>query len=335
MQLTLFIPGLLLPGEALADTAFDLDTPALSRLLGYAERTPLAADWLLSTFGITAKPPLPAAALRKVGADGTAEGAYICFDPVHWQVGRNGITLADPAQLELSQAEADALCAAVQPAVADWGTLTTSSPRHWELQLKQMPQLQTRALAECIGQPIAPDLPGGADGSRWRQRLNEIQTLLHAHPVNRQREAHGKPRVNSLWPWGSGALADLQPVGNATCSVVWADDSRLAGLALLQNMPCLATPEQFQPASGAVLCQLDNLLSPARSLAALNWRQALLALEQQWFAPLLRAVKKGECQTLQLIAGSAHEAVEAIRYTVRRRDVWRFWRRPRPLSALP
>jgi hypothetical protein len=78
MQLTLFAPGLLLPGEILSDSVFDLEAPMLSLLLGRGQRHPLDPDWLAGAFGLAA--PLPAAALRKVGAGETADGEWICLD---------------------------------------------------------------------------------------------------------------------------------------------------------------------------------------------------------------------------------------------------------------
>lgn len=66
MQLTLLVPGLLLPDAIRTDSVFDLSAPALSLLLGRGQRRELDANWLASAFGLP--PPLPAAALRKVGA---------------------------------------------------------------------------------------------------------------------------------------------------------------------------------------------------------------------------------------------------------------------------
>ena len=66
MHLTLYVPGLLLPDEIRTDSVFDLTAPTLSLLLGRGQRRELATDWLPDAFGLA--PPLPAAALRKVGA---------------------------------------------------------------------------------------------------------------------------------------------------------------------------------------------------------------------------------------------------------------------------
>ena len=65
MQLTLFVPGLLLPREILSDSVFDLEAPMLSLLLGRGQRHQLDTAWLPDAFGLAA--PLPAAAAPRSG----------------------------------------------------------------------------------------------------------------------------------------------------------------------------------------------------------------------------------------------------------------------------
>lgn len=329
MQLTLFVPGLLLPEAILSDTVFDLTAPALSLLLGRGQRVESDQEWLAKAFG--ASPPLPAAALRKVGAGGTAEGTLLCLDPVHWEIGREGITLADPARLDINAREATALIEAMRPLFAGWGELSMTTPRHWELQLSRSLLLDTRPLPDCIGLPIDPGLPGGLDGAAWRSLLTEAQTVLHAHPVNRQREAQGKPGINSLWPWGQG----VQPeTAHSSFNVAWSDDPVIAGLCALAGIPCIAPPEQFRPASGNVLCCIDQLARSARTRDALAWRAALMALEHDWIAPAVAALRKNECHALRVIGVSVHGSPRTVLYSLVRGNLWRFWQRPAPLDAL-
>ncbi len=44
-------------------------------------------------------------------------------------------------------------------------------------------------------------LPDGEDSGQLRRLMTELQMLLHAHPVNEERERLGKLPVNSLWFW--------------------------------------------------------------------------------------------------------------------------------------
>ncbi|MDI6746970.1 MAG: hypothetical protein QMD17_07470 [Rhodocyclaceae bacterium] len=366
MHLTLFVPGLLLPDEIRADTVFDLTAPTLSLLLGRGQRHELTPDWLPGAFGLA--PPLPAAVLRKVGAGewfgrpadaspkvgaggmasagtaanmGAASGNWICLDPVHLQVAREGISLADPAQLKLTAAEAAALIEVVAPLFADWGTLSASSPSCWELQLNKPVDLTTRPLSDAIGQNVDPALPGGRDGRAWRRLIAAAQTLMHAHPVNRDRDGLGQPTINSLWAWGLGGMDSLPDEVQANFNVVWSRDPVLAGLCAAVRtgggLPCLAPPERFQPASGRVLAVIDSMEHPARTFDALAWREALLAFERDWLTPAMASLKKRECGELRVIgtriAGIAGPQ-RTTAFSLTWNDLWRLWRRPRPLTAL-
>jgi len=323
MHLTLQVPGLLLPVEILENITYDLSAPTLSLILGRGARQELPADWLPDAFGLD---HLPAAALRKVGAGGTARGQWICLDPVRWQVSPEGVTLDDPAKLDLSEPESVALIEAVQPLYADWGELSASTPGCWELQLMRSLALETLPLPEAIHQSIDPRLPGGTDGAAWRRLLAEAQTVLHAHPVNRQREAAGKPTVNSLWPWGQGALpAKIQ----AGFDAVWSDDPVMAGLCKLAGVPCLQPPTRFQPASGRVLAVIDCLTAPAWALDALAWREALLAFERDWLAPAVKT-----CESLRVVGIRFGHPPATVAFELKRSDRLRFWRKPRPLTEL-
>lgn len=332
MQLTLLVPGLLLPDEIRADTVFDLSTPALSLFLGRAARRDQPAHWLAGAFHVPV--PLPLAALRKVSAGATAAataGEWICLDPVHLLVGRESVTLADPGALALTPDEDAALRAAVAPVFAVLGTLSASAPGRWELLLREPAALDTVPLPEAVGHAVGPDMPGGDAGRVWRLLLAEAQTVMHAHPVNRNRDALGRPTINSLWPWGAGTLGAQAP--QAAYDVVWSDDPALQGLCALAGLPCIAPPERFQPASGRVLALLDSLARPAREFDALAWRERLLALEQRWFAPALAALRRSECEPLRVIGMDAG-AQDAAAFELTRAAAWRFWRRPRPLTEL-
>lgn len=323
MQLTLYLPGLLLPESILADGIGDLSAPALSLLLGRSKRRALPADWLAGRFGTHG--PLPAAALRKVDAGGTVAGDLICLDPVHFRVSRDGITLDDPAGLALAAEETAALIDSIAPLFADWGCLTASSPGHWELQLHRPLDLMTQPLPEVVGRQVDPAYPGGVDGRAWRRLIAEAQTLLHAHPLNR----NGK--VSSVWPWGQGCLP---PGVLADFEVIWAADPVIAGLASLAGLPCLQPPDRFQIASGHVLAIVPDLLPGAATMDVLSWRECLLSLEHHWFAPALAACTSRQCRQLAIVGTSGGTTPRVVCHALTPGDLLRFWRRPRSLSAL-
>lgn len=57
---------------------------------------------------------------------------------------------------------------------------------------------------DITGKPILPHLPSGDGADRLNELMNHAQMVLHDHPVNKQREADGKPQANSVWLWGHG-----------------------------------------------------------------------------------------------------------------------------------
>ena len=334
MTLTLLIPGLLLPEEILDSTAYDLDTPQLSRLIGRGRRRALDTDWLGDAFGLG---PLPAAALRRIGAGETPASLgseqWLCLDPVYWHVSPEGIVLDDPARLALTAAESDALREAVRPLFADWGELTASAAGRWELRLHRPLALDTDPLPRAIQQSIDPRLPGGADGAAWRRRLAEAQTLLHAHSVNLAREAAGQPTVNSLWPWGQGRLPATSPAAlRPPFDAVWSDDPVLAGLCALAGVSTRPPPARFDAGEYAgrqVLAIIDTLAGPARALDALRWRDALLAVDRDWLAPALT-----RCRSLRLVGTRLGHDRATVAFDLGRGDRLCFWRKPRPATDL-
>lgn len=152
---------------------------------------------------------LPAGALTRQLMAGDAEGAsWLCADPAWVQPDLNGARLLACGQMQLSPEEAQALAKPLKPVFGDAGMiLEVSSPDHWHVRLP--PGAPTPTLAppeQALGEDLYEHLPDGAEGRRWRVLLNEVQVLLHQHPLNADRRARGLPPINSLWLWGGGSL---------------------------------------------------------------------------------------------------------------------------------
>ncbi|HCA27536.1 MAG TPA: phosphoglycerate mutase, partial [Betaproteobacteria bacterium] len=169
--------------------------------------------------------------------------------------------------------------------------------------------------------------PAGQDNAAWRRIGNEIQMLLHAHPVNAAREARGEPVLNNLWLWGGGVL----PGGlHRPFQSIAADDPLAHGLALASGVPCGAVPEdagRWLAAAGpanAALAVLTGLIDCRRQQDLSGWRAEIARLEQHWFAPLTRALQRGALRRLTLHAPGA---AAIHHFTLRRRDGWKIGRR--------
>lgn len=327
-MLTLIVPGLIWPPQALADLTHDLPLPAFATLLGRGRVRRLAAQSagaaLAAEGGLPH--PLPAAALRLLAAGGEPRDAHwLCLDPVHLRFDERTLVADDPARLALSEAEAAALLADLAPIFAPLGELAALQPGTWVLRLAaDAPPLPDQPpLPEAAGRAAVDHLPQGKAQAPWRRALTEAQTLLHAHPLNRTREAAGQPVVNALWPWGGGVLPPPRACAHGR---IWAADSVAQGIARLHRQEPAPLPARFAaPGRTPTLALLDHLALPARSADALRWREAMLALEIDWLAPALAALRGGQLAGLRLLAPG-----EAVSYElqVAPRDLWKFWRKP-------
>jgi hypothetical protein len=139
------------------------------------------------------------AALAGLDPDDRAWGV---LTPVHWRVEADGVRLAPPEDLALDEPASRALFEAVQPVLeAEGASVAWRSPLAWLIAHPVLDGLPTASLDRAIGRPVEPWLP--EIGFVRRVQL-EVQMLLHAHPVNADREARGLLPVNSVWLSGCG-----------------------------------------------------------------------------------------------------------------------------------
>lgn len=344
-MLTLIVPGLIWPPQALTDLTHGLELPAFTTLLGYGQltrgRQTDAYAALASALGLPC--PLPVAALRaQASGHATRSDDWLCLDPVNLQPGTDRVVVGNPEKLALTGIEAHQLAAALAPTFSSFGTLQVLAPTNWILQLAEPSRSAAETtprftpLPDSIGRAATP-LPSGAPYRLWHAALNEAQMVLHTHPVNQAREAAGRPVVNSLWPWGGGRLSRRltpQPAvpGTIAHDRIIASDLAAQGAARFFDVPAEPLPGQYPgPIARSALVMYDTLDMPARSADALAWQDALLALETGWLAPLLTDLRTGRLDALRLIAPGETASCEI---SISRRQLWQFWRKPLPLTRL-
>lgn len=333
-MLTLIVPGLIWTRQALADLTYDLPLPAFTTLLGRGRlrrRPPLGtAAALAESTGLVA--PLPAAALRRWALrEHPGDSDWLCLDPVSLRFEARLMIVDDPARLGLTDDESTALAVSLAPTFAAFGRLETLSPQAWNLDLS-IAAPPFPSLPDAAGRAASP-LPLDAAYAAWRHALSEAQMLLHAHPVNLARAAAGQPVVNSLWPWGGGRLPEpATPAGTGSHDALWSEDPVAQGIARLLRIECAALPHGFGAATARAPLAIHGALDyPARSGDATTWRDELARLEADWLAPALAALRSGRLDALRLVAPGDPAAAELH---VARHDVWKFWRKPRPLHEL-
>ncbi len=328
-KVTLFIPSLLPPPPDGVEEPSVQRHPALERLLARGRAgnaaCPNMTAWLCGGFGIERQLDWPAAPISLLGEGGDpGSGFWLRASPVHLRVQRDQLVLLPPASLSITAAESQALLETLNRHFAADGLLFVAPhPQRWYLRLPTFPDLHTVALEDAIGRDINRMLPTGADRMHYHGLFNEVQMLLHAHPVNESREQAGALAINSVWFWDGGILP---PAGRTSWTGAIGDLPLLRGLGRLSNIP-IASPAAGLPLpeAGNVLVVLPEGPSGDRP----GWTVHMSRLEQEWFAPLLRKLRTGEIRHLEIVT---IDTGRARHWTVSPRDLWKFWIPARPLA---
>ncbi len=315
-----------------------LSLPRLAQLeqwLARGEGSRLEAgwqQWLLEAFGDerhaahswaqVAAAAVPAAS----AADASQHPAGAWFaTPVHLVAGLDTVrvhpagllTLTRDEQLELTRDFATVFQG------SGW-TLHATQQRELLLQTDQSLQARSSDPARWLGSDPAEGMVAGADAGPLRRLGAELEMWLHEHPVNRARSARSLLPVSALWLWGGMAPAPaIAPVrsqtaadARATTLTVYGADLFLAGLCVGAGARSLelALPwpaaHEVAGAPGDVIVHWQ--LGPTPDTASLQ------ALEQQLIAPLLSQLRRGDWDSLTLLAGD-----QAV---LLRRHGWRVWR---------
>ena len=270
---------LLIPfASALSDAAThvlrDLPLPNLAQLLG--RLTPTLRD---DADPLTLSPPHErawAAAQGWTGADGclpfaaqaaVADGidvgglAWGLVTPSHWHVGRDHVTLADPAALQLDAAESRAAFDAVRELFVSEGfRFEWGATLRWYVAHDRLAQLPTASLDRVIGRNVELWMRDTQD-PLIRRLQSELQLLLYPHALNDAREQRGALTLNSFWLSGCG---------------------------------------RAQPADAAAVRADDALREPLLAEDWVAWAQAWRTLDAGIVAECVQAARDGEPVTLTL-----------------------------------
>ncbi len=128
--------------------------------------------------------------------------------PLRAALGLTDLTPVDPSTLSLSADESDALCKAADAHMrADGVRLHFVDAARWLVSCNQTIDVLTERPDWIVGEMLRPNLPRGRDARLVERWMNELQMLLHAHPVNMAREERRLPPVNLVWLWGFGSAS--------------------------------------------------------------------------------------------------------------------------------
>jgi hypothetical protein len=330
-QITLALPFALPPPELANDLLRALKTPALAMLLSRhsaleysvfdnnARVLPHEA-WLSQALGLGSdgSAALATACMRGCGLQAeAAQGHWFMLQPAYVQISRTHFLLTDLRGLHLSVAESRGLYDIARPYFDDLGKpLLHGAAGLWFMRADDWAPLSTASPDAATTQSMGDWLPEGEHARAFRKLQNEIQMLWHEHPINQARQARGLQPVNSCWLWGGAGPA--VPGGH------------LAIGGGTEWMTALAAPELRQPSAQQLIAQpgavmLADLIAPAQVGDWADWLARMQRIEQEWFAPLLAALKAGSVGSIKLVLSHRYgtSTVTCSKLALRK-----FWRQP-------
>jgi hypothetical protein len=245
-------------------------SPPHERALARAQRLPVVDGCI----------PWAAQKAIRLGLDNTQALPWSFVTLCHSVVGMGSMTMEDPAQLNVSEAESRQLFADMTPYFAEDGlTLHYLEPTLWLCSGEPLRGVRTASLDRVIGQNLAPWQPAQSESAKLRRLQNEMQMLLYTHTVNDAGSSARVAAINSIWLHGTGELAKV----NAQVSTNIAASRSLLDAALKEDWSAWAKAWQ----------QLDTTLC----------------------ADLLKRVQAGEAVVLTLCGERS-----ALRYELRKKS---------------
>lgn len=333
MHCHLLVSDLFWPAAAGTDPYGGLALPALETLLARGRRVRIPGGslerWLAGRYRLADALPLAPFSLRGDGGDPGAHW-WMRADPVHLELHRGELLLADASRLAITPEESREFVSALNSHFAGDGiSFVAPHPQRWYVRTASEMRLRVTPTSEVAGRNVDARLPEGDDGARWRGIVNEVQMLLHQHPANEAREQQGRRAVNSVWVWGPGR--DGRPA--AAFEALWTDHPLAKGLAAASGSAARPLPASGQPLLEARSSEshLVLLALPATAYGELaQWRDALATLERSWTAVLLAGLRDAALESLTLHGlGPDHGYSSILTW----RDRLHFWRTRRPLQA--
>lgn len=301
---------------------------ALARLLSKAKvrqlNLPLEAVICIQ-HELAAKPDYPIAAIA-ANADGLlVDDAYwLRADPVHLLLQRDSFSLSEPVPLQVENEHAELIIASLNQHFSQDGmTFCIGNSGAWYLRLQQMPEIQTTLPSIAMDRNIYQFMPQGAAASVWVSYLNEIQMLLHEHPVNMQRESKHQAAINSVWLSGGGFMPQpLRPENGVELFV--ANSPVYHGLAKWSGLSIQPTEHPLSKNLRHLDSDVDSDLHARLELPGQHLSDDVS------FGILWDALKAKRITQLTLNLGCYEKTLVAI---IKPIDTYKFWRKSKPIGT--
>jgi hypothetical protein len=315
---------------ALAEASANDALPAMNALRWLGGRGRLASgeprawrEWLLEPVGgadlLAHWPAGPALALEH-GLTAAGQGSWFVAQPVHFAAGVDHLRLAPLALAALTDDDASVLGALVGSHFGT-GELTVAAFIHgaWLLRSARSIDCSTQPPDAVVGHNVHDFMPAGRDGARIRSLMNEIQMLLHEHPVNQRRERARQLPVNGWWLWGFGDAVPAVSTAGVNRWSLRSDDCWLRAL----GRP-LGGDAGGPAAVASDTLRGDTLIALSRPPAP-RVEESLTDVDAGLLSMLASNVRAGALQSLDLLVGGATLHIDSSAR-------FRVWRRPVDIS---
>jgi len=280
-------------------------------------------EWLLEPVGgadLLARWPAGATIADQNGLATAAPGSWCIAQPVHLAAGLDHLRLAPLVQAAPTKDEAGELGACVNSHFgADELTVMAFVHGAWVLRLARSIDCSTQPPDAVVGHNVHDFMPSGRDGARIRSLMNEIQMLLHEHPVNLRRERARQLPVNGWWLWGFGGESADATADSVAHWSLRTDDRWLRAVWHARR----GDVGDIAAVAGDML-RGDTLIALSQPPAA-RPEDSLAAVDAGLLSMLASKVRAGTIQSVDVLAGSTTLRVESSARL-------QFWRRRVELS---
>jgi hypothetical protein len=259
--------------------------------------------------------------VRALHTAAVPEGTWGCARPVHLLTAIDHLQLAG-GRIVIDAAESARLIGDINGHLEGSGLRLHGSGASgdWQLECSQPLECTSVEPEDAFGRNLRDLMPGGRDGARVRSLMNEIQMLLHEHPVNTARTGRGLPVINSIWLWGIGSVGK---VSRSRLPPLYTDDAWLAGLWRVHG----AAAQSLNEFAAAGVAGMEALVAGA-SMPGSDPAASLSIVESACFAPARDRLLQRAVAGISLLLGDRTVAVDG-------RARYRIWRRRRSLSEAP
>lgn len=297
---------------------------ALARLLSRTSvrRLDLPLEAVVCTqYGLAPKPDYPIAPIA-AAADGldVGDAYWLRADPVHLLLQRDSFSLSEPMPLHVQHEHAALIVASLNEHFSrDGMKFILGNSGAWYLRMAIQPEIQTTLPGVALGRNIFQHMPQGAAASTWTSYLNEVQMLLHEHPVNTERESSHGAAINSVWFSGGGVMPSAFFKQNDT-DLMLGSSPLYHGLAKWSGLA-------IRPADQDLSQTLQSLDANLHVRVELSGQHLS---DDNNFNILWDALRVGKIEQLTLNLGCYEKTLVA---TIKPANTYKFWRSSKPVSS--